>query len=97
MKMLNADFCSKCFYHVQLRKIIVLRTILESIYRTSANTARTTIEPASQEKHANFFVNDGTATAEDIRSLIAEAWHVVRDRFGVEMELEVELVGEWDI
>ena len=48
------------------------------------------------EKHANFFVNDGTATAEDIRSLIAEAWHVVRDRFGVEMELEVELVGEWD-
>lgn len=47
------------------------------------------------EKHANFFVNDGEATAEDIRSLIAEAWHTVREKFGVEMELEVELVGEW--
>jgi UDP-N-acetylmuramate dehydrogenase len=49
------------------------------------------------EKHANFFVNDGNATAEDIRALIAEAWHVVREKFGVEMELEVELVGQWDL
>ena len=47
------------------------------------------------EKHANFFVSDGDASAEDIRSLIAEAWHRVREQFGVEMELEVELVGEW--
>jgi UDP-N-acetylmuramate dehydrogenase len=47
------------------------------------------------EKHANFFVNDDTASAEDIRSLIAEAWHAVRDQFGVELELEVELVGAW--
>lgn len=47
------------------------------------------------DKHANFFVSDGDATAEDIRGLIAEAWHRVRDQFGVEMELEVELVGEW--
>jgi UDP-N-acetylmuramate dehydrogenase len=47
------------------------------------------------DKHANFFVNDENATAEDIRALIAEAWHVVREKFGVEMELEVELVGEW--
>ena len=28
-----------------------------------------------------------------MRGLIAEAWHVVREKFGVEMELEVELVG----
>jgi UDP-N-acetylmuramate dehydrogenase len=47
------------------------------------------------DRHANFFVNDESATAEDIRALIAEAWHVVREQFGVEMELEVELVGEW--
>ena len=50
---------------------------------------------AISEKHANFFVNDGKATAEDIRLLIAEAWNVVREKFGVEMTLEVELVGEW--
>ena len=48
------------------------------------------------EKHANFFLNDETATAEDIRLLIAEAWNEVRDQFGVEMDLEVELIGEWD-
>ena len=49
------------------------------------------------DKHANFFVNHGDATAEDIRGLIAEAWHVVREKFGVEMELEVELVGNWEL
>jgi UDP-N-acetylmuramate dehydrogenase len=48
------------------------------------------------EKHANFFVNDASATAEDIRALIAEAWNSVREQFGVEMALEVELVGDWD-
>lgn len=48
------------------------------------------------EKHANFFMNEDNASAEDIRSLIAEAWNSVREQFGVEMELEVELVGDWD-
>ena len=47
------------------------------------------------EKHANFFVNDEQATAEDVRALIAEAWNTVREMFGVELELEVELVGDW--
>ncbi|HSM57065.1 MAG TPA: UDP-N-acetylmuramate dehydrogenase [Candidatus Sulfomarinibacteraceae bacterium] len=47
------------------------------------------------EKHANFFINEGSATAEDVRALIAEAWHAVREQFGVELELEVELVGDW--
>lgn len=43
-----------------------------------------------------FFVNDEEATAENIRALIAEAWNSVRERFEVEMELEVELVGDWE-
>jgi UDP-N-acetylmuramate dehydrogenase len=47
------------------------------------------------EKHANFFINDEEATAEDVRSLIAEAWNTVRENFGVELDLEVELVGDW--
>lgn len=48
------------------------------------------------EKHANFFVNDDNASAENVRALIAEAWNAVREQFGVEMELEAELVGDWD-
>lgn len=47
------------------------------------------------EKHANFFINDEEATAEDVRGLIAEAWNTVRENFGVELDLEVELVGDW--
>jgi UDP-N-acetylmuramate dehydrogenase len=47
------------------------------------------------EKHANFFINEGEATAEDVRLLIAEAWNSVREQFGIEMELEVELAGDW--
>lgn len=46
--------------------------------------------------HANFFVNHGDATAEDVRLLMAEAWHIVKDRFDVELEPEVELIGDWD-
>jgi UDP-N-acetylmuramate dehydrogenase len=46
------------------------------------------------ETHANFFVNDKDATAEDVRSLIAEAWNAVREQFGIELQLEVELVGD---
>jgi UDP-N-acetylmuramate dehydrogenase len=47
------------------------------------------------EKHGNFFINEGEATAEEIRTLIAEAWNAVRELYGVEMELEVELAGDW--
>ena len=48
------------------------------------------------EKHANFFISDGKTSAEDVRALIAEAWNSVREKFGVELDLEVELVGNWE-
>ncbi len=51
---------------------------------------------AISQKHANFFINEGGASAEEIRALIAEAWNSVREQFGVEMDLEVEMVGEWN-
>ncbi len=47
------------------------------------------------EKHANFFINEGNATAEDIRGLMAEAWHAVHEQFGVDLQVEVQLVGRW--
>ncbi|HEY7091940.1 MAG TPA: UDP-N-acetylmuramate dehydrogenase [Ktedonobacterales bacterium] len=46
-------------------------------------------------KHANFIVNNGGATAADILALIALARRTVLERFGVALELEVELRGEW--
>ena len=45
--------------------------------------------------HANFFVNRGQAAAQDIYELIKLARQTVEARFGVRLELEIELVGEW--
>ena len=47
------------------------------------------------EKHANFFLNTGGATAEDIRQLIVHARRVVHERFGVLLTPEVKLLGDW--
>lgn len=46
-------------------------------------------------RHANFIVNTGGATASDITGLIALARNTVLDRFGIPLELEVELRGDW--
>jgi UDP-N-acetylmuramate dehydrogenase len=45
--------------------------------------------------HANFFVNDEQATATDIWKLICFVRYTVQDRFGVDLSLEIELLGEW--
>ena len=52
-------------------------------------------EAAISDKHCNFFVNDGNATAADVAWLIAEAQRRVNGQFGVELEREVAFVGEW--
>ncbi len=44
--------------------------------------------------HANFFINTGGGTAADYHALIRLAQDAVRQRFGVSLELEVELLGE---
>lgn len=45
--------------------------------------------------HANFFINRGHATATDIYTLIQTARSMVADKFGVKLELEIELIGRW--
>jgi UDP-N-acetylmuramate dehydrogenase len=46
-------------------------------------------------KHANFFINDGQASAADIFALIQKARQAVVKEFGIKLALEVELVGDW--
>jgi UDP-N-acetylmuramate dehydrogenase len=46
-------------------------------------------------KHANFIVNIGDASAEDVRTLMRRCQAEVKGRFGVDLVPEVELVGEW--
>jgi UDP-N-acetylmuramate dehydrogenase len=45
--------------------------------------------------HANFFINSGSATAADLGTLIALTRRTVEEKFSVQLELEVELIGEW--
>jgi UDP-N-acetylenolpyruvoylglucosamine reductase len=48
------------------------------------------------EKHANFVENMGDATTADVIELMAEGRRRVRERFGVELEPEVQFLGEVD-
>ena len=48
------------------------------------------------EKHANFVENMGEATTADVIALMAEGRRRVRERFGVELEPEVQLLGDVD-
>lgn len=45
--------------------------------------------------HGNFFINHDNTKAEDIRALIELAQKTVKEKEGVELELEIELIGEW--
>lgn len=45
--------------------------------------------------HGNFFINHENTKAEDIRALIELVMKTVKEKQGVDLELEVELVGEW--
>jgi UDP-N-acetylmuramate dehydrogenase len=45
--------------------------------------------------HANFIVNSGGATAAGIRRLAEAARSAVRRRFGIDLEFEIQFVGEW--
>ena len=47
--------------------------------------------------HGNFFINHGTTKADDIRALIQLVQKTVKEKQGVDLELEIELVGEWDV
>jgi UDP-N-acetylenolpyruvoylglucosamine reductase len=48
------------------------------------------------EKHANFVENMGDATTADVVALMAEGRRRVRERFGVELEAEVQFLGAVD-
>lgn len=47
------------------------------------------------EKHCGFVINRGTATAAEIRRLIEEVQRRVYEKFGVTLEPEVRLIGEF--
>jgi len=47
-------------------------------------------------QHANFIVNLGKATAQDVWSLVELAQKAVQDRFNILLEPEIERIGRWE-
>ena len=54
-------------------------------------------DAAISSLHANFFINYGNATAGDVWELINLARTLVSSKFGIELELEIELIGSWEV
>ena len=50
---------------------------------------------AISAKHANFIVNEGGATASDVRRLAETARKAVAQRFGIDLAYEVQFIGDW--
>ena len=46
------------------------------------------------EKHAGFIVNKGKATAEDVLKLIEHIKETVKQKFDINLELEIKVIGE---
>ncbi len=46
------------------------------------------------EKHCNFFVNNGNAKSSDIENLINRVRKTVKEKTGVNLELEIKIIGE---
>ncbi len=43
--------------------------------------------------HANFIINDGTATSKDVSSLVEDIKQKIKDKFGVSLVEEVIKIG----
>ena len=46
------------------------------------------------KKHCNFFVNNGKAKSKDIENLIYKVQKKVFEKTGVNLELEIKIIGE---
>ena len=47
------------------------------------------------EKHCGFVINAGNATAKDVTTLMADVQRIVMEKFGVKLEPELKLLGEF--
>jgi UDP-N-acetylmuramate dehydrogenase len=46
-------------------------------------------------QHANFFISNVPTRSADMRALLELAQKTVYDKFGVRLEPEIEIIGEW--
>lgn len=46
------------------------------------------------EKHGNFIINNGRAKAKDVIYLVRKIKRTVKEKFGIDLELEIKIIGE---
>jgi UDP-N-acetylmuramate dehydrogenase len=46
--------------------------------------------------HGNFIINNGYATAADVRALVESLTETVRAALGISLEPEILFVGDWE-
>ena len=51
-------------------------------------------DAAISKKHCNFFINNGKAKSADIEKLIKKVKKTVSDKTGINLELEIKIIGE---
>ena len=47
------------------------------------------------KKHANFIIQSGKASAEDVKELVQKMKSLLKEKYGLELQEEVEFLGEW--
>lgn len=67
--------------------------LIESAGLKGARIGNAEVSPV----HGNFFINHGATKAQDIRALIELVQKTVKEKQGVELELEIEIIGEWNV
>jgi UDP-N-acetylmuramate dehydrogenase len=95
-------------YKQQRRQDDPAQRHLGSIFKNPpGTTARSLLEQAGlagrrrgaahiSTSHANYIVNHGDGNAADIAALLVEAHQRVLAQYGIALELNVELIGEWE-
>jgi len=48
------------------------------------------------QQHANFFINHGDATAQDVAGMLALVRDKVNEKFAIELEPEIQFIGDWN-
>ena len=46
------------------------------------------------DKHANFIVNEGNATSEDVLDLMLKMYTLVKEKFTIELTPEIVFIGD---
>ena len=47
------------------------------------------------EKHCNFFINEGQATAKDLEELITKVQQTVLEKTKINLEPEIKIIGKY--